>query len=103
MRQGETMTDVPGTAGSITVRLHIVGRVQGVGYRAWCVQTARKLGLKGWVRNVTDGSVEAVACGTEGAISQLIAAAHAGPHLARVTEVTRTAMDPAEGEKLTGF
>ena len=77
-------------SGSVTRRLHIVGRVQGVGYRAWCVHTARKLGLVGWVRNLTDGSVEAVARGPKEVLESFVAAAHAGPPGARVTEVNTT-------------
>jgi len=40
-----------------TVRLHITGRVQAVGYRLWATRTAASLGLRGWVRNRADGSV----------------------------------------------
>ena len=44
----------------VSVRVRIVGRVQGVGNRGWTVQTAVILGLSGWVRKSRDGSVEAV-------------------------------------------
>jgi acylphosphatase len=43
--------------------VRIVGRVQGVGYRAWTVDEARRRGLSGWVRNRSDGDVEAVFSG----------------------------------------
>mgnify|MGYP001085032248 FL=1 len=46
-----------------TVTVRIEGRVQGVYYRAWTDQTARRLDLDGWVRNRRDGSVEAVFSG----------------------------------------
>ena len=70
---------------AVTLRIH--GRVQGVGYRAWSVQKARQLQLRGWVRNLTDGTVEAYAQGSEDAISAFIAACQAGPPGARVTDV----------------
>ncbi len=72
---------------SVTLHLLISGRVQGVGYRAWVLRTARKAGLMGWVRNLTDGRVEAVACGPKSAIDHFVGACHAGPLLARVTAV----------------
>ena len=70
-----------------TVRLRISGRVQGVGYRAWAVATARRLGLRGWVRNRRDGSVEALVSGDEDAVAAMIEACRDGPFAARVAEV----------------
>jgi acylphosphatase len=60
--------------------MHIIasGRVQGVGYRYYCMETARSMGLKGWVMNRDDGSVEMEVTGEESAIKKFIA------------EVTRT-------------
>lgn len=78
-----------------TVRLRIEGRVQGVWYRAWTVEAARRLGLRGWVRNRRDGSVEALVSGDEGKVAQLVEACHEGPPAA---EVRRVAVEPAEGE-----
>jgi acylphosphatase len=72
---------------TVTVRLRITGRVQGVGYRDWAARTAEKLGLAGWVRNLSDGSVEALAQGSEAVIASFESACRKGPRLARVVEV----------------
>ena len=69
------------------VRLRILGRVQGVWFRGWTVDTASRLGLDGWVRNRRDGSVEAVAAGPGDALDQLIAACKNGPPMARVSGI----------------
>ena len=83
-----------------SVRLRITGRVQGVGYRAWAVETARRLGLRGWVRNRADGSVEALVTGDEDAVATMIEACRDGPFAARVAEV---AVSEAEDDGSTGF
>ena len=70
-----------------SVRLRITGRVQGVGYRAWVIETARRLGLRGWVRNRADGSVEALVIGADDPVAAIIEACREGPFAARVTEV----------------
>ena len=70
-----------------SVRLRITGRVQGVGYRAWAIEKAARLGLRGWVRNRADGSVEALAIGEDNAVAALIEACRDGPFAARVSEV----------------
>lgn len=71
----------------MAVKARISGRVQGVGYRAWTVATARRLGLKGWVRNRTDGTVEALFAGEEKIIFAMLEACMQGPPAARVNEV----------------
>ena len=78
------------------VRLFIRGRVQGVGYRAWTVDTAARFGLDGWVRNRVDGTVEAVASGDDAVVDRFIAACGTGPSLAKVTGVETAPVDPAD-------
>ena len=83
-----------------TVRLRITGNVQGVGYRIWATRTASGLGLRGWVRNRSDGSVEALATGAPEQIAVLIEACRRGPFGARVAEVTAV---PDEDQGSIGF
>jgi acylphosphatase len=78
--------------------LRIEGRVQGVGYRAWMVREARRLGLSGWVRNRADGSVEAVIAGPEPAVQALLTACRRGPVAARVDRIVEDFTDLPEGE-----
>lgn len=70
-------------------RFHTVisGRVQGVGFRYHARETARGLGVKGYVRNRSDGTVEVVAEGEEGALRRFLSWLHTGPNLAHVEEV----------------
>ena len=70
-------------------RLHAVihGDVQGVGFRWFVVDEARPLGLRGWVRNRPDGSVELTAEGERAKLEQLLSAARRGPRSAEVTDV----------------
>ncbi len=71
-------------------KLRIHGRVQGVGYRAWAQAQAEKLGLQGWVRNRTDGTVEALAVGSHEQVEQFIHTCHEGPAHASVSGVEVT-------------
>ncbi len=77
-----------------TVRLSITGRVQGVWYRGWAMDKAKALGLAGWVRNVTDGSVEALVNGPKDKVDALIALCWKGSTLARVDNVDVMVIDP---------
>jgi acylphosphatase len=72
---------------ALQARLTISGRVQGVGYRDWAIDTGLRLGLTGWVRNRRDGAVEALIVGEESAVGQMIEACRRGPSLARVDEI----------------
>jgi acylphosphatase len=67
--------------------LLITGLVQGVGYRASFARQAGNLGLRGWVRNLSDGSVEAEVDGDAAAIEAIITWSHQGPPAARVDNV----------------
>ena len=67
--------------------LRIAGRVQGVGFRLYMQREARAQGITGWVRNRTDGTVEAVVQGTPEAVEAIIAWARRGPPSAVVSGV----------------
>jgi acylphosphatase len=70
-------------------RVHAIisGRVQGVWFRAWTSQEAEKRGLDGWVRNLADGSVEAVFSGPAEDVEDMLSLCNDGPPLARVVAV----------------
>ena len=80
--------------------IRIFGHVQGVFYRAWTLQQAQMLGLKGFVRNRRDGSVEIEAWGDPAAIDALIGKCRLGPSQARVERITD---EEIEGEPPSGF
>ncbi|MBK6846947.1 MAG: acylphosphatase [Proteobacteria bacterium] len=69
------------------LRARIVGRVQGVYFRASTRNEARRLGLRGWVRNCADGAVELLAEGPEQALGLLLAWCRHGPPAAQVEAV----------------
>jgi acylphosphatase len=79
-------------------RMH--GRVQGVFYRAWAIGEAEALGLKGWVRNRSDGSVELAAWGTDEALDAMLVRCRQGPPEARVERID---IGAAEGAAPAGF
>jgi acylphosphatase len=76
----------------VTKNLRITGRVQGIGFRDAMVVEAIAIGVRGWVRNRADGSVEAVVVGDDAAVQRLITWARRGPDAARVDHVTVTEM-----------
>ncbi len=69
------------------LRATVFGEVQGVNYRNFVKKEAEKLNLKGYVKNVTDGSVEVVAVGDEQALLKLVDQLWEGPSEARVLQV----------------
>ncbi|MFG1358246.1 acylphosphatase [Xanthobacter pseudotagetidis] len=78
---------MPGTTADRVVHVTVRGRVQGVGYRAWCAHEAGGRGLLGWVRNRSSGAVEAVICGPPEAVAAMVEACRAGPPGARVDDL----------------
>ena len=84
----------------IAVRLIVRGRVQGVGFRWWACEEARRLGLDGWVRNLADGSVELLAAGPDAVVAEFIESCRSGPRGARVSSVERQA---ATDDAVSGF
>jgi len=72
----------------------ISGRVQGVGYRAWVADEASARDLEGWVRNLRDGSVEALLVGPADIVADMIAACRRGPSMARVNAVREADGNP---------
>jgi len=82
------------------VRVRIEGRVQGVWYRAWTMEEARARGLRGWVRNRRDGSVEALFIGPAGNLGDMVRACRDGPPSAAVARILE---EPAEDDGSPGF
>lgn len=76
------------------VKARIRGRVRGVCFRAWTCEEATAKGLKGWVRNRADGTVEAVFAGASEAVDAMLAQCRTGPPAARVDEVETRAVEP---------
>lgn len=79
----------------VRVHLMISGRVQGVGFRHYCVQVARQYGLCGWVRNVDDGCVEVMAEGEEANLEPFVRWCRRGPPAAFVMACRESYAKPA--------
>jgi acylphosphatase len=84
------------------VRLRISGRVQGVYYRGATTTEARRLGVSGWVKNLPDGSVEALIEGPADAVRALVAWCRVGPPGAFVTDMQES-RESVAGAPLSGF
>jgi acylphosphatase len=88
--------------GQIHARRFVVrGRVQGVGFRWFVEREAHMLGIAGWVRNNSDGSVEVLAMGSRDQLSGLRSRLQQGPRAARVDDVEEHEAQPISG--LTRF
>ena len=87
------------TPHKVTLHLAIHGRVQGVFFRDSMRREAQRLAVSGWVRNCSDGMVEAVVHGESVAVDAIVRWARRGPELAHVEHVD---IEPAEGA-YTGF
>ena len=85
---------------SAAKRWLVRGTVQGVGFRFFVQEKARELGLRGWTRNLDDGSVEVYATGKPKSLDDLAAALHVGPRMADVRSVEEKA---EAAQDLSGF
>ncbi len=81
----------------VRCRVIVSGRVQGVFFRDTCQRVADRLGLRGWVRNRTDGTVEAVIEGDRDDVGELVAWCRTGPPRAIVTDM-QIRDEPVAGE-----
>lgn len=81
------------------VRYIVRGRVQGVGFRAYVLRQARALSLRGFVRNLRDGSVECLACGEVAALKTLASRLCEGPPHARVENLAEQTAPAEEFEE----
>lgn len=78
----------------VRIRAVVRGRVQGVGYRAFTLHHAHRLGLRGTVANRPDGSVECVVEGPRDAVEELLGLLRRGPYHARVDGVEVSQLQP---------
>ena len=78
-----------------SLRAVVRGMVQGVGFRFYAERSARALGVRGWVRNRADGSVESYAEGEEEAVAEYVRRLERGPAGSRVDGVEVEPADPA--------
>lgn len=93
-----------GTERDIVARkVRVTGRVQGVGYRYWAASRAEELALRGYVRNLTDGSVEALLIGEPMDVARMLALCSEGPLDAVVARVETSPPEPSDKLDLQGF
>ncbi|MGE0555661.1 MAG: acylphosphatase [Gemmatimonadales bacterium] len=97
---GSARAGAAGVSGA--ARFVVTGRVQGVGFRAFALRAAHRLGLAGYARNRADGSVESVVLGPAAAIEAYREELERGPELSRVDSVERIEIS-GEVSGLKGF
>jgi acylphosphatase len=73
--------------------LRIHGKVQGVGYRFFATRVARRLGLKGWIVNMRDSTVEALVEGEKETIDEWLEELREGPRYAEITKIEQESRD----------
>lgn len=90
---------------TMALHLRIRGKVQGVFFRQWTVDEATRRGLRGWVRNRSDGSVEMVLSGEMSAVRDMARACRQGPPRADVRDVIQIPGEyrPTEEDFPEGF
>lgn len=82
------------------VKVIVHGRVQGVGFREWTRRMAEQRSLSGWVRNRSEGTVEALIAGADDVVDAMLALLAKGPPASFVTKVNS---EPAEMPENKGF
>jgi len=83
--------------------IRISGRVQGVGFRHFTKQNARRLNLNGWVKNLPDGDVEVVLVGKEDSMLEMLEELKEGPSVARVDDLKVDESSEKLNETFSGF
>ena len=79
-----------------TIKIIVYGIVQGVGFRMFILNEAKKIGVKGYVKNNPDGTVEIIAQGTSEQLEMIIDAAKKGPLYSRVDKINIDDIDLSE-------
>ena len=86
-----------------SIRVVVSGAVQGVGYRAFIAREATARPVRGYVRNLSDGRVEALFTGLAKAVDELVALSGQGPAEARVDDCALTPLSPGAAQALGAF
>ena len=89
--------------GAIVRRVVVEGYVQGVGYREFTRCAALRLGVSGWVRNRSDGAVEALICGPPASVEALIGEMRKGPRFAEVENLSAIEQGETPGDDNGAF